>query len=120
MKPKDGFVKGPCKGFSMHVTSSNSKASMVVNPLRIVVERCDQKEAMSSASEMLAAAAAAAAAAESADIESALRPSSLPPNSSSPSLSIPPELFRFSPTHMQQQHNWGPFDEELILLYGLL
>ncbi|MED6197655.1 hypothetical protein PIB30_058656 [Stylosanthes scabra] len=59
MKPKDGFVKGPFKGFSMHV-----KASMVVNPLRIVVERCDQKEAMSSASEMLAAATTAAAAAE--------------------------------------------------------
>ncbi|KAL4380882.1 hypothetical protein S83_011642 [Arachis hypogaea] len=55
MKPKDEFIKGPYKGFFMHV-----KASMV-NPLRIVVESCDQKDAMSSGSEMLAATTAAAA-----------------------------------------------------------
>ncbi|KAL2341628.1 hypothetical protein Fmac_009568 [Flemingia macrophylla] len=47
MKPKDGFFKGPYKGFlMMHVSSSSrSKLSMVNYPLRI--GRCDQKEAIS-------------------------------------------------------------------------
>ncbi|KAE9594882.1 hypothetical protein Lalb_Chr18g0058521 [Lupinus albus] len=50
MKPKDIFVKGPYKGFfTMHVSRS-SKGSNMVNPM--IIGSCDQKEAMSSGSEI--------------------------------------------------------------------
>ncbi|KAE9591617.1 hypothetical protein Lalb_Chr20g0120641 [Lupinus albus] len=47
MKPKDCFVKGPCRVFFlMHVTRSSN----MVNPL--IIECCKQKETITSGSEI--------------------------------------------------------------------